>query len=157
MLFLQARAVQLPPALNSYGTAVTRTGLGETGFPGCDCSHRLVGTLRFGSRGTYTAAQARVGVLDDSIKVSRTRTNTNYPSKDLRHCCHQICKMSSPFPLPAPPQSPLARYRLLSPTASVRVSPLCLGAMNFGDAWKDFRMSSPALSSLRERIDAVSW
>ncbi|KAI8961011.1 Aldo/keto reductase [Daldinia sp. FL1419] len=40
---------------------------------------------------------------------------------------------------PAPPaQSPLARYRLLSPTASIRVSPLCLGAMNFGDAWKDF-------------------
>ncbi|KAK3305992.1 NADP-dependent oxidoreductase domain-containing protein [Chaetomium strumarium] len=40
---------------------------------------------------------------------------------------------------PAPPaQSPLARYRLLSPNASVYVSPLCLGAMNFGDAWKDF-------------------
>ncbi|KAK8090581.1 norsolorinic acid reductase, partial [Apiospora phragmitis] len=35
-------------------------------------------------------------------------------------------------------KSPLARYRLLSPTASVRVSPLCLGAMNFGDAWKEF-------------------
>jgi aryl-alcohol dehydrogenase-like predicted oxidoreductase len=39
----------------------------------------------------------------------------------------------------APPaKSPLSRYRLLSPTASVRVSPLCLGAMNFGDAWKDY-------------------
>ncbi|KAL7627717.1 hypothetical protein AAE478_001912 [Parahypoxylon ruwenzoriense] len=37
-----------------------------------------------------------------------------------------------------PPKSPLARYRILSPTASVRVSPLCLGAMNFGEAWKDF-------------------
>lgn len=37
-----------------------------------------------------------------------------------------------------PPKSPLARYRVLSPTASVRVSPLCLGAMNFGTAWKDF-------------------
>ena len=33
------------------------------------------------------------------------------------------------------PESPLARYRLLAPTASVRVSPLCLGAMNFGSAW----------------------
>ncbi|KAI0114767.1 Aldo/keto reductase [Daldinia grandis] len=42
------------------------------------------------------------------------------------------------LPLAPPPQSPLARYRLLSPTASIRVSPLCLGAMNFGDAWKDF-------------------
>ncbi|MCJ1328664.1 hypothetical protein MMC10_005341 [Thelotrema lepadinum] len=40
---------------------------------------------------------------------------------------------------PAPaPKSLLGRHRLLSPTASVRVSPLCLGAMNFGDAWEDF-------------------
>ncbi|KAI0387985.1 norsolorinic acid reductase [Hypomontagnella monticulosa] len=37
-----------------------------------------------------------------------------------------------------PPKSPLARYRMLSPTAAVRVSPLCLGAMNFGTAWKEF-------------------
>ncbi|KAI1208386.1 norsolorinic acid reductase [Annulohypoxylon truncatum] len=37
-----------------------------------------------------------------------------------------------------PPKSPLARYRILSPSASVRLSPLCLGAMNFGDAWKEF-------------------
>jgi aryl-alcohol dehydrogenase-like predicted oxidoreductase len=37
---------------------------------------------------------------------------------------------------PAPaPVSPLARYRLLSPNAAVRVSPLCLGAMNIGTAW----------------------
>ncbi|KAI1324233.1 aldo/keto reductase [Xylariaceae sp. FL0255] len=34
------------------------------------------------------------------------------------------------------PKSPLGRYRLLSPNAAVRVSPICLGAMNFGDAWK---------------------
>ncbi|KAI1658297.1 Aldo/keto reductase [Daldinia decipiens] len=42
------------------------------------------------------------------------------------------------LPLAPAPQSPLARYRLLSPTASIRVSPLCLGTMNFGNAWKDF-------------------
>lgn len=41
------------------------------------------------------------------------------------------------LPTAPPPKSPLGRYRILSPTASVRVSPLCLGAMNFGDAWKD--------------------
>ena len=36
------------------------------------------------------------------------------------------------------PESPLARYRLLAPNASVRVSPLCLGAMNIGENnWKD--------------------
>jgi len=40
---------------------------------------------------------------------------------------------------PAPqPKTALGRYRLLSPTASVRVSPLCLGAMNFGNAWEGF-------------------
>ncbi|KAI0010027.1 norsolorinic acid reductase [Xylariaceae sp. FL0662B] len=46
--------------------------------------------------------------------------------------------MPSAIPMGSPPKSPLARYRILSPTASVRVSPLCLGAMNFGDAWKEF-------------------
>ncbi|KAI0478442.1 aldo/keto reductase [Xylariaceae sp. FL0804] len=43
-----------------------------------------------------------------------------------------------PLPMAPEPRSPLARYRMLSPTASVRVSPLCLGAMNFGDAWRDY-------------------
>ncbi|EOO01502.1 putative norsolorinic acid reductase protein [Phaeoacremonium minimum UCRPA7] len=44
----------------------------------------------------------------------------------------------SALPMAPPPKSPLGRYRLLSPTASVRVSPLCLGAMNFGNAWKQY-------------------
>ncbi|KAL8668019.1 MAG: hypothetical protein Q9168_007107 [Polycauliona sp. 1 TL-2023] len=34
--------------------------------------------------------------------------------------------------------SALARHRILSPSAGVRVSPLCLGAANFGDEWKGF-------------------
>ncbi|OAL38094.1 hypothetical protein AYO20_02546 [Fonsecaea nubica] len=33
------------------------------------------------------------------------------------------------------PRSMLGRHRLLAPSASVHVSPLCLGGMNFGDAW----------------------
>ncbi|ODO05817.1 hypothetical protein I350_04878 [Cryptococcus amylolentus CBS 6273] len=32
----------------------------------------------------------------------------------------------------------LARYRLLSPSAAIRVSPLCLGAMSLGDQWTGF-------------------
>ncbi|KAK7185102.1 hypothetical protein DPSP01_012447 [Paraphaeosphaeria sporulosa] len=40
------------------------------------------------------------------------------------------------FPAPPKPTSVLGRHRILSPTAGARVSPLCLGAMNFGDAWK---------------------
>lgn len=41
----------------------------------------------------------------------------------------------SATPAAPPPVSPLARYRLLSPSAAVKVSPLCLGTMNFGTAW----------------------
>lgn len=38
---------------------------------------------------------------------------------------------------PAPePKSLLGYHRILSPTAGVRVSPLCLGTANFGEAWK---------------------
>lgn len=45
--------------------------------------------------------------------------------------------MSFP-PKPPKPTSLLGYHRILSPTAAVRVSPLCLGAMNFGDAWSPF-------------------
>jgi hypothetical protein len=41
------------------------------------------------------------------------------------------------FPIPPKPVSLLGRHRILSPNAGVKVSPLCLGAMNFGDVWKD--------------------
>ncbi|EPQ51689.1 hypothetical protein GLOTRDRAFT_132893 [Gloeophyllum trabeum ATCC 11539] len=36
---------------------------------------------------------------------------------------------------PPPPKTKLGRYRQLAPTASVHVSPLCLGAMSIGDKW----------------------
>lgn len=36
---------------------------------------------------------------------------------------------------PPEPKSALGRYRLLSPSAAIKVSPLALGTMNFGDAW----------------------
>lgn len=36
-----------------------------------------------------------------------------------------------------PNPSPLARYRTLAPTAAIRVSPLCLGSMTFGDVHSD--------------------
>ena len=41
--------------------------------------------------------------------------------------------------MPAPePKTELGRYRILSPTAGVRVSPLQLGAMSIGEAWAKF-------------------
>ncbi|EMC96270.1 hypothetical protein BAUCODRAFT_122290 [Baudoinia panamericana UAMH 10762] len=42
------------------------------------------------------------------------------------------------FRPPKKPLSLLGYHRILSPTAGVRVSPLCLGAMNFGTAWQQF-------------------
>ena len=41
------------------------------------------------------------------------------------------------FKTAPPPKSLLGYHRVLSPTAGVRVSPLCLGAMNFGENWKE--------------------
>ncbi|OAP62503.1 hypothetical protein AYL99_04708 [Fonsecaea erecta] len=43
--------------------------------------------------------------------------------------------MSDLFAAAPEPPTELGRYRVLSPTAGVRVSPLCLGAMSLGDAW----------------------
>lgn len=40
-------------------------------------------------------------------------------------------------PPPPLPNSLLGRHRILAPTAAVHVSPICLGAMNFGNAWKE--------------------
>ncbi|KAH7061981.1 NADP-dependent oxidoreductase domain-containing protein [Paraphoma chrysanthemicola] len=42
----------------------------------------------------------------------------------------------SPFGVVPKAKSLLDFQRVLSPTAGIRVSPLCLGAMNFGDAWE---------------------
>ena len=52
---------------------------------------------------------------------------------------------SSKNPFTAAPKTttPLGYHRILSPTAGVRVSPLCLGALNFGDAWSDLLGSCP--------------
>ncbi|KAJ0417821.1 Aldo/keto reductase [Aspergillus carlsbadensis] len=41
-------------------------------------------------------------------------------------------------PLAPKPASLLGYHRVLSPTAGIKVLPLCLGAVSFGTAWKDF-------------------
>ncbi|KAF2427693.1 aryl-alcohol dehydrogenase AAD14 [Tothia fuscella] len=44
--------------------------------------------------------------------------------------------MAAFAPAPKPPTE-LGRYRILSEKAGVKVSPLCLGAMSIGEAWKE--------------------
>jgi len=67
-------------------------------------------------------------------------------SLNLVPCGHNILYFSSTltslyslmsFIAPIKPVSLLGRHRLLSPSAAVRVSPLALGGMNFGNAWTD--------------------
>lgn len=51
---------------------------------------------------------------------------------------------------PAPdPATELGRYRILSSTAGVRVSPLQLGAMSIGDAWQEFMGSMDKKASFK--------
>ena len=58
------------------------------------------------------------------------------------------------FPLPPPPPTPLGRYRVLSPLAGVRVSPLQLGAMSIGDKWDKFGMGAMNKESSFKLLDA---
>jgi hypothetical protein len=39
------------------------------------------------------------------------------------------------------PENPLARYRVLSPNAGVRVSPICLGGMSLTNTWYEFPLN----------------
>ncbi|WWD20886.1 hypothetical protein CI109_105363 [Kwoniella shandongensis] len=57
------------------------------------------------------------------------------------------------FQMAPEPKTELARYRVLSPTAGVRVSPLCLGAMSLGDQWTGFMGGSLDLKQSFEFLD----
>jgi len=51
---------------------------------------------------------------------------------------------------PAPePETKLGRYRILSSTAGIRVSPLQLGAMSIGEAWAGFLGSMDKEQSMK--------
>ncbi|KAH7925891.1 Aldo/keto reductase [Leucogyrophana mollusca] len=52
------------------------------------------------------------------------------------------------------PQERLARYRVLSPTAGIHVSPLQLGALSIGDQWEKFGLGSMNKDSSFKLLDA---
>ena len=52
------------------------------------------------------------------------------------------------------PESLLARYRVLCPNASVRVSPLQLGAMSVGDKWAQYGFGAMDKESSFKLLDA---
>lgn len=53
-----------------------------------------------------------------------------------------------------PPPTRLGRYRKLSPTAGVHVSPLQLGAMSIGDKWAPLGMGAMDKGSSFKLLDA---
>jgi len=55
---------------------------------------------------------------------------------------------------PPPPSTKLGRYRILSPHAGIRVSPLCLGAMSIGDKWAAGGMGAMDKESSFKLLDA---
>ncbi|KAG7443511.1 Aldo/keto reductase [Guyanagaster necrorhizus] len=62
--------------------------------------------------------------------------------------------MSAFYPTPPPPATKLGHYRVLSPLAGVRVSPLQLGGMSIGDKWVKFGMGSMDKESSFKLLDA---
>ncbi|KAG6376913.1 hypothetical protein JVT61DRAFT_944 [Boletus reticuloceps] len=57
--------------------------------------------------------------------------------------------MSDMMPPVPKPKSRLARYRVLSPHASIHVSPIQLGGMSIGDKWQKFMGSMDKPSSFK--------
>ena len=55
---------------------------------------------------------------------------------------------------PPQPVTPLGRYRVLSPQAGVRVSPLALGGGNIGDKWAEFGAGAMDKESSFKLLDA---
>ena len=62
--------------------------------------------------------------------------------------------MAELFAPPPPPRTHLGRYRILSPNAGVRVSPLALGGMSIGDKWNQMGMGSMTRESSLALLDA---
>ncbi|KAL5520573.1 hypothetical protein ACEPAG_9797 [Sanghuangporus baumii] len=58
------------------------------------------------------------------------------------------------FAPPPDPPTPLGRYRVLSPLAGVRVSPIQLGAMSIGDQWGDLGMGQMNKETSFKLLDA---
>ncbi|KAL4901587.1 hypothetical protein BDW74DRAFT_187230 [Aspergillus multicolor] len=55
------------------------------------------------------------------------------------------------FKPPPKPATPLAHHRALSPTAAVKVSPICLGGISFGNEWSElFGVSEDPFALLEE-------
>ena len=87
-------------------------------------------------KGPYSSPHRTAVVLHKHLPPS----NNNLWDFILTHFALAVCCIMSARDLfkPCPqPKTELGRYRILSSTAGVRVSPLVLGGMSFGTAWAE--------------------
>jgi hypothetical protein len=70
------------------------------------------------------------------MAISHIFSQSNPSFSSFHRITESLSSITMSFEVPAP-KSLLGRHRLLAPSAGVFVSPICLGAMNFGDFWKD--------------------
>lgn len=102
-----------------------------------------------------------VTVLDPSFSHPRFRTWRSFlrslsPSLDGKPK-HNVFSPRTPiltskmsqWPVAPEPPTELGRYRVLSSTAGIRVSPLQLGAMSIGEAWSSFMGSMDKEASFK--------
>lgn len=59
------------------------------------------------------------------------------------------------FRPPPKPDNPLAYHRILSPTASVKVSPLCLGGISIGSSWSELFGKNEEANNLLDAFYAL--
>lgn len=70
-----------------------------------------------------------------SIEGQWLEKTIRIPTRLALNIVSYVQSNTNPLEMAATATKPLAHHRVLSPTASIKVSPICLGAMNFGDVW----------------------
>ncbi|KAF5385564.1 hypothetical protein D9757_006790 [Collybiopsis confluens] len=98
-------------------------------------------------------ATVQLGEPTEELRMRDNATETETPPFHLTQTgdsyIHKPTRDMSFFqPAPEPP-SKLGVYRVLSPRAGVRVSPICLGAMSIGDKWNQFMGSMDKEASFK--------
>lgn len=86
---------------------------------------------RYGEQEVY-----KPGIKTSLMTFFSSSKHHHHISSTLLYFNQLILDQLTMFPPPAAPKSLIHRHRQLAPSAAVKVSPICLGSMNFGDAWK---------------------
>lgn len=87
-----------------------------------------------------TPIKSHIALYLHSCRFHQHRKPDNYSSEAIKSLTNQPIMSDFLKGCPEPPTEP-GRYSILSSTAGVRVSPLCLGAGTFGTAWADISTS----------------